>query len=487
MPAPDALTRFRSLLHEALEQAMLVKLTLGKPRPGAPDPSLRNVFARPVLLKAGPHISLLYRHATRDITKNLSPAEAEATLLALLEEAFLDAHLFTPLHGAQLEQSADAARPARLRVKTAASAPPLAPATHDRGKARVIAPEAPWLRALGVTNERGQPREGMSHKFRQIEKFAELLRSLLGEAGLSTRDQTPPAPRLDPGPGVPPIGLHRGVSYPPPADAQGVEGAGLNLCPPSSLRPTAPLRLADMGAGKGYLTFALADLLGEGAEIVGIERRADLVATCNHVAADCGFAPRLRFIEGDIPAPPAPHPGGSGIGHWSLDIGHFSASSAVADGGKAAPAPALDALIALHACDTATDDALAAGHAAGARLLVVSPCCQKELRPRLTAPPVLADALRHGIFHERQAEFVTDALRAQLLECAGYRTKVFEFVSTEHTAKNLMIAAIRPASLAARGAEFSPDSSTLARVRAFAAFYGIREQRLARHLGLSLA
>jgi SAM-dependent methyltransferase len=271
-----------------------------------------------------------------------------------------------------------------------------------------------------VTNDRGQPREGMAHKFRQIEKFAELLHALLAESGL--------APALS------------GSTLPAP-------------CYP-------PLRIADMGAGKGYLTFALADLLRERAEVLGIERRADLVAVCNRVASDSGLAPKLRFVEGDIPS---------------------SASAATTSLGQ------LDALIALHACDTATDDALAAGHASGARLLVVSPCCQKELRPRLVAPPVLADALRHGIFLERQAEFVTDALRAQLLEAAGYRTKVFEFVATEHTAKNLMIAAVRPAALAACGAVFEPDPAALDRARAFAAFYGIREQRLARHLGIDLA
>jgi SAM-dependent methyltransferase len=434
MPAPDALARFQTLLRDALAQGTFVKLTLGKPRPAAPDSTLRNVFARPVVLKAGPQISLLYRHATRDITKNLPPAETEAALLALLAESFLDAHLFTPLQTAQLEQSADPAKPARLRIKTADSAPPIPPTAHDRAKSRLLTPDAPWLRALGVTNERGQPREGMAHKFRQIEKFAELLQSLLAESGLAASRGS--------------AGLPAGTS-------------------------ASPLRLADMGAGKGYLTFALADLLRERAEIVGLERRADLVDTCNRVAADCGFAPRLRFVEGDIPAPPA----GSDIRHSSLVLRHFNTSSAAT----------LDALIALHACDTATDDALAAGHAAGARLLVVSPCCQKELRPRLVAPEVLADALRHGIFLERQAEFVTDALRAQLLECAGYRTKVFEFVSTEHTAKNLMIAATRPPALAARGAAFTPDPAALARVRAFAAFYGIREQRLARHLGIDLA
>ena len=438
MPPADALARFQVLLHDALAQNALVKLTLGKPRADAPDPTLRNVFARPVVLKSGPQISLLYRHATRDITKNLPPAEAESALLRLLADSFLDAHLFTPLQTAQLEQSPDAARPARLRVKTADSSPPVPAAAHDRAKTRLVAPDAPWLRALGVTNDRGQPREGMAHKFRQIEKFAELLQSLLTESGL----------------------------------ASGAASASLSGSPLPA--PRSPiLRLADMGAGKGYLTFALADLLGSRAEVLGIERRADLVATCNRVAADCGLAPRLRFIESDIPAPPA----GTDIRHWSLDIGHFNTSGA----------SALDVLIALHACDTATDDALAAGHAVGARLLVVSPCCQKELRPKLVAPAVLSDALRHGIFLERQAEFVTDALRAQLLEVAGYRTKVFEFVSTEHTAKNLMIAATRTAALAERGADFEPDPAALSRVRAFAAFYGIREQRLARHLGLDLA
>jgi SAM-dependent methyltransferase len=246
------------------------------------------------------------------------------------------------------------------------------------------------VRALGVTNDRGQPREGMADKFRQIQKFAELLSHLLDEAALPTE---------------------------------------------------RPLRIVDMGAGKGYLTFALATLLGERAEVRGIEVRPDLVTLCNQVAREQGLAPRLTFAAGTI-----------------------------AD----SPVEGCDVLIALHACDTATDDALARGLAAGAQLLVVAPCCQKELRPQLTAPPVLGDALRHGIFQERQAEFVTDALRAQLLEWAGYRTKVFEFISTEHTAKNLMIAAIK--------AHPPGDAAVAGRTRAFAAFYGIRRQRLASQL-----
>ena len=107
---------------------------------------------------------------------------------------------------------------------------------------------------------------------------------------------------------------------------------------------------------------------------------------------------------------------------------------------------------------------------------------QKELRPQLTAPAVLAGPLRHGIFQERQAEFLTDALRAELLEAAGYRTKVFEFISTEHTAKNLMIAAIK-----VRPAAAEAQIAAAERARDLAAFFGIRQQRLADHLRVPLS
>jgi hypothetical protein len=151
-----------------------------------------------------------------------------------------------------------------------------------------------------------------------------------------------------------------------------------------------------------------------------------------------------------------------------------------------------DVLIALHACDTATDDAIAKGIAAGAKLILVAPCCHKELRPQIVPPPVFSEALRHGILLERQAEFVTDALRAALLEWAGYDTKVFEFISVEHTARNLMIAAtlrstgLRPGVFEAAepGRAEAPKSREAAatKVRELAAFYGIRSQRLAQNL-----
>lgn len=402
MPTPNARDRFLDLLRPALCDGAFTKLTLGKYR-GA-DPTLRNLFVRPVTLNAGPSLAFVWRHATRDITKNHSPADAAALLEPLIGAAFLDAHLFTATQVAQLETKSDG--PARLKISqlaTAAPAPvPLAAASHDRTKAHLIPARAGWLRDLGVTNDRGQPREGMADKFRQIQKFAEMVTHLLREAALDPASQPAQAP---------------------------------------------PLNVTDMGSGKGYLTFALAEVLGARAHITGVEARAELVTLCTRVAQAHGLAERLRFTAGRI------------------------ADTALAG---------CDVLIALHACDTATDDALASGHAAGARLMIVAPCCQHELRPQLAAPAVLADALRHGIFQERQAEFVTDALRAQLLEWAGYRTKVFEFISTEHTAKNLMIAAIR-----SRKPGVAKDA-TAQRIREFATFYGIRHQALAARLGFSL-
>lgn len=383
----DAREQFCAQLRAAVHSATLLKLTLGRYR--GSEPTLKNLLVRPVELKSGPHLSLVWRHATQDVTKNHPPEAALNIIEPLIGAGFLDAHLFT--NEAKIQLSCHPGGKSRLTT----SKPPNEPRAkigHDHVKARPIPPDASWLRTLGVTTGSGRPEEGMAAKFRQIEKFAEILQHLMAETSL-----------------------------------------------------TAPLEVVDMGAGKGYLTFAIATVLGKGAHVRGVEARPELVALCNAAAQGHGFAPELEFTAGTIADTP-------------LDN--------------------LDILIALHACDTATDDALARGIDAGANLLIVAPCCQKELRRQLQAPPVLAGALKHGIFQERQAEFVTDALRAELLEWAGYRTKAFEFISTEHTAKNLMITAIKTH---ARG-----DEARAARVRELAAFYGIKKHALARQLGFLL-
>jgi SAM-dependent methyltransferase len=208
----------------------------------------------------------------------------------------------------------------------------------------------------------------------------------------------------------------------------------------------APLHVVDVGCGKGHLTFGAWHLgkhvLGRAVQVLGIEARAELVDDANARARTLALAPEeLRFQCGDI---------------------------------GDAPLPAIDALIALHACNTATDHAIRRGIEAGARLIVVAPCCHQEVRPQLGRPAPLAPVLGHGLMAERLAEWVTDGLRALVLEWAGYRTKVIEFVASEHTAKNVMLAAVRSGS--------PPDAAQRATARAaidaFRAYFGIREQAL---------
>lgn len=209
----------------------------------------------------------------------------------------------------------------------------------------------------------------------------------------------------------------------------------------SPLKGREALSVVDVGSGKGYLTFALYDYLnnvrGVRASVTGVEARAELAELCNEIARRAGFE-GLEFRTGFI-----------------QDV----------------EPPRADLLIALHACDTATDDAIHRGIEAGAAVIVTAPCCHKEVRPQIVVPAQLRGVLRHGHLLEREAESVTDSLRALLLESAGYRVKVFEFVSTEHTRKNTMIAAVR------REGDMNKEAA-LAEYRALKEFYGIREQRL---------
>ena len=171
--------------------------------------------------------------------------------------------------------------------------------------------------------------------------------------------------------------------------------------------------IADMGSGKAYLTFGVWQLLrrqmGVKARIIGVEERPELVQTCTALASRIG-AEGLEFQTGDI---------------------------------ASAELPPVDGLNALHACNTATDAAILRGIASGARLIVVAPCCHKEVRPQLGSPEALAPVLAHGLFKERFAEWVTDGLRTLFLEWAGYKVRVIEFVDAGHTPKNLMLAAVR--------------------------------------------
>jgi hypothetical protein len=172
------------------------------------------------------------------------------------------------------------------------------------------------------------------------------------------------------------------------------------------------IRIVDGGCGKAYMSLALVAYgreIGTRVELVGLDVNAEVVEKVRAVAARLGYD-EARFV--------------------TTTIAEYEDDEPV------------DLLVSLHACDTATDEAIAAGVRLGADAIVVAPCCHRELAAQIASREKDA-VLRHGLLLARQADLLTDALRASALEALGYRVDVMEFVSAEHTAKNVMIRAVR--------------------------------------------
>lgn len=352
----DSLATFWTALRRALSEATFVKLTLGKSR-NRDSPKLKNIYCRPVEIKGDLMLQFTYRFEDHDETRNFAPAEAIEVLQAPLGGDFLTADLFTLTEQVSVQISRKGS--VRLHTTAARHEKP-AMSSHNRVKMRNIAEDRPYLQALAIAGKDGKILAAGQNKFKQINKFVEIIDGLVNKNPLE-----------------------------------------------------AGAEIVDMGSGKGYLTFALYDHLtnnlGLKVKVTGVELRPKLVEKCNNIAQENGFE-GLSFVEGYIDS--------------------FKPER-------------LDMLIALHACDTATDDALYHGIRAGADIMVVAPCCQKQVRKDLTPTPQLRPLLKHGILLERQAAMLTDAMRSLYLEREGYQTKVFEFIALEHTAKNVMITAIK--------------------------------------------
>ena len=353
----DVRTQFWQTARRATLSGRLVKLTLSKPR--RKDAELpRNLYARPVELKGEYQLQITHRYADREEAKNFAYPEGLKYLQEELAESFYNADLFSLDEQLSIMQS----RKGNARLRKQAPQHREAVVAHNREKFRAIAADRPYLHALGITTATGEVTASGRRKYKQINKFVEIVDSLL-------RD------------------------HPLPAGAQ----------------------VVDMGSGSGYLTFALYDhlinTLGLDVWVTGVELRSQLVEKCRQIAAANHFA-RLHFEEGYID---------------TYRPGH------------------IDLLIALHACDTATDDALYRGIQASAEIMIVAPCCQKQVRRDMVVPDDLRPLLDNGILLERQAAMVTDGLRALYLQGAGYATKLFEFIPLEHTAKNVMITAVKQA------------------------------------------
>jgi len=409
---PDARARFLRLLRTALAERKFQRLLLN--RHEGEDASIERLTVRDIELRGERALSFLWRHKTKDVTKNHPLDEGLALIDQLLGQDFQQAHLDTLAEEAQLRfsrkgkpllqvgrksstaGSAGAATTATTASTDDSAAAPGGPTGHDRAKPRELSVESPFWRDLGVTHElKGHAAlvPAMARKWKQINKFIEIFGAAVRKAGLDA--------------------------------------------------PGTPVRLADFGSGKGYLTFAMHDWLraqGLAPSVQGVELKQDMVALGNAAAARHALT-GLSFEHGDVRE----------RGDQPLDV-----------------------MVALHACDIATDYAMHFGLRSGARIIMCAPCCHKEIRPQMTTPAALRPLLQHGIHLGQEAEMVTDSLRALLLELMGYDTQVIEFIALEHTSKNKMVLAVkRPQDpTPARRAEL------LAQLDEIKRFYGLRAQAL---------
>ncbi|MDB6145622.1 MAG: methyltransferase [Pseudomonas sp.] len=390
-PAPDHRAQFLSLLDTSLSQNSFIKLVLAK-YVGA-EAELQRVLIKLMTIKEQPHLSFVYRYKTRDITKNFPLAEGVEVIAGLLPEAFKNAHLLSLTDEVQLEFSK---KGKSTLFKSKAQQEREAPSVgHDREKKRFLELTRPFLTDLGVTNKQHELIPAMSRKWKQINKFIEVFSHALSSSPL----------KLD-----------------------------------------QPIKVADFGSGKGYLTFAIHDYLrntlqAEG-QVTGVELREDMVTLCN-AAAERLEHPGLVFEHGDV---------------------------------RSVAPTALDVMIALHACDIATDYAIHMGIRSGASIIMCSPCCHKQIRLQIQSPTLLRPMLQYGLHMGQQAEMVTDSLRALYLEACGYETKVFEFISLEHTNKNKMILAVKRAEPLKQPEPVKTE--LLVKIQELKEFYGIQEHCL---------
>ncbi len=375
--------KFFEKLDLSLENNSFVKMTLSKPVLKNND--LRNVYIKPILLKNNKLYQFTYRYERRDEMKNFDAIQTMEQLKNLVPEVFQNVSLFTLTEDVTLLVSKKG-KPTLISKKINENRD--VDLSHDHEKRRLIDPTKPWWFLLGLTTREGKVLADMQHKFKQICKYVEIVDGVMRQTKFNDE-----------------------------------------------------IHIADMGAGKGYLTFALYEYLTthHDKKIVmeGVEIRKDLVEKTNIIIEKCGLK-NFKFVENTIE--------------------DYKPSN-------------LDVLIALHACDTATDDAILIGIRNNAKLIICAPCCHKQIRREMEKSGKTDAMTKYGIFLERQAVMITDAVRALVLEYCGYKTQVMEFIEIDNTPKNVL--------LVGRKTEQPNDRELIAaQIRGLLERYGIEEHYL---------
>lgn len=343
--------KFFEKLENSLSSGSIVKMTLSKPVSKNSD--LRNVYVKPILLKDNKMYQFTYRYERRDETKNFDASQTMEQVRSLVPADFQNVSLFTLTEDVTLLVSKKG-KPTLMCKKINEKRD--VDLSHDHEKQRLIDPSNPWWHLLGLTTRDGKVTADMQHKFKQICKYVEIVDGVMRQTKFGDE-----------------------------------------------------IHIADMGAGKGYLTFALYEYLTRNYDkkivMEGVEIRKDLVLKINDIIKKCQLND-FKFIENSIE--------------------DYKPSK-------------LDVLIALHACDTATDDAILKGIRNNAKLIICAPCCHKQIRREMEKSGKFDSITRYGIFLERQAVMITDAVRALVLEYCGYKTQVMEFIEIDNTPKNVLL------------------------------------------------
>ncbi len=371
---------FINKINELLTSGELFKLTFSKPRPA--NKVYTNIYIKPVTIKGEIKLSVIQKTKTQELVQNYNKDQIMDIIEQALRNDFFTAFIFTEKEEIQLLQNKKGHgtilnRPNKNKISFELQ--------HDHQKDRFIKEGRPYLFPLGLANSEGRILDKAQDKYRQIHKFIEVIDNVLKD-------------------------------WP----------------------EKKPIHIADMGSGKGYLTFALYDHLTHtrkiNCRIIGYEIREDLVTTCYTTALQCGYM---------------------GLAFEQKSIDQVQLAQ-------------VDMVIALHACDIATDMAIAQGIKANATHLILSPCCHKQIRKDMQYNNALSPILKNGILEERQAEIITDGIRALILESKGYQARVFEFISPDHTGKNLMITATKGA----------VNPQALEQIEAIKTMFGIKQHYL---------
>ena len=379
--------KFFAKLENSLKDNSIIKMTLSKPV--SKNNELRNIYVKPILLKDNKMYQFTFRYERRDETKNFDIKQTMEQVRGLVPEQFQNVSLFTITEDVTLLVSKKG-KPTLMCKKINEKRD--VDLSHDHEKQRLIDPTKPWWNLLGLTTRDGKVMADMQHKFKQICKYVEIVDGVMRQTKFDDE-----------------------------------------------------IHIADMGAGKGYLTFALYEYLithyDKKIVMEGVEIRKDLVVKINDIIDRCKLQ-NFKFVENSI---------------------------------EDYKPEKLDVLIALHACDTATDDAILKGVRNNAKLIICAPCCHKQVRREMEKSGNFDSITKYGIFLERQAVMITDAVRALVLEYCGYKTQVMEFIEIDNTPKNVL--------LVGRKSEKNVDKEAVAKqIKELLDRYGIEEHYLWKNL-----